>query len=150
MLRGPEHRRVTWRHTQNIALKVTSSGEERLTILCQQLEANFAYAQQHGADFARPTNHRGHTPTVTVHAYKAPRTSSIGCSCRAESNNCALEPSRVVITRCHPGAEAPFGAGIDGFGTGCISCQVPVDCSFCSLASNLASQVNPGVEHTMA
>jgi len=61
--------------TQNIALKVTSSGgDERLTILRQQLEANFAYAQQHGADFARPTNHRGHTPTVTVHAYKAPRT----------------------------------------------------------------------------
>jgi len=31
-----------------------------------------------------------------------------------------------------------------------ISCQVPVDCSFCLLASNLASQVNSGVEHTMA
>jgi len=120
-----------------------------LTILCQQLEANFAYAQQHGADFARPTNHRGHTPTVTVHAYKAPRTSSIGCSYRAESNNCALEPSRVVITRCDPVPKPLLGQELTDSAPG-ISCQVPVDCSFCPLASNLASQVNPGVEHTMA
>ena len=54
--------------TQNIALKVTSSGDERLTILRQQLEANFAYAQQHGADFARPTNHRGtHLQLLCTH-----------------------------------------------------------------------------------
>jgi len=31
-----------------------------------------------------------------------------------------------------------------------ISCQAPMDCLFCPLASNLASQVNPGVEHSMA
>ena len=84
-----------------------------------------------------------------MHAHKAPRTSSIGCSCRAESNNCTLEPSRVVITRCDPGAEALLGQELTDSAPG-ISCQLPVDCSFCPLASNLASQVNPGVEHTMA
>ena len=31
-LRGPEHRRVTWRHTPTVVLKVTSSGGERSII----------------------------------------------------------------------------------------------------------------------
>jgi len=47
----------------------------------------------------------------------------------------------VVITRCDPGSEALLGQEVTDSAPG-ISCQVPVDCSFCPLAANLASQVN--------